>query len=736
MKAITYLLQVSACTGIFYAFYFLFLRRLTFFTLNRWYLLITLLLSFIIPALTFTVDTVAPSPMMEPVMYVQNIQTIPQPQQIVNVTNSAPPFDWMSTLQIFYITIAVISVAHLLFTLAAFFLRMGNKKLMQIGHVKVLKGTKKQGNSSFLNVIFINDEELQPEEIKQIITHEMLHVKLMHSADRIIARIVQIVIWFNPFAYLYIRSIEENHEFEVDRIAAGEDEKGMYAQLLFKLAVSGQSYLFHSFSKVPLKKRIAMLFNKPTSNMKKIIYVLFLPVVLISCLAFANLRSDEKLSVVDDLSSLGKHPLVIIDGKEYSDDMLYKIGAKCVLSISTVNPPVVKREFEKYGEKIKDGLVIISTKNHEITYQTAIERENLARKATVPNNQFYARLRLKKEDGSGFDKCMVRLPSGGWVTTDLKTDEPIVFIADGKVFTEQEISKVEDYVKTHKIYTWTAGETKGYSRKTDRDISAYAKYFGFLNRTGDTTIGLNKYRQKVWRNGKRLLPEANNRKAFEDYRNSDKGKQDRAASKKVSDKALIFKVTGTVDTTYHNMFAGELRGFKVTQGNDEYVLQTGGKYHAIEGLVKPGDEIQIKVNMCLYGNDSPLIISPETVTKDGKVIYQAEKEKAADYAFLYEANRVRFTDGKVTGVQKYPNGNWKSAVVEVANGYKIKFNLKPSAPAIKSIAAGDHVWLRFVHEVKTGAKEYTVNDWVALSSNMKDYGIKNPDYFYKYYEKI
>jgi hypothetical protein len=733
MKTLIYLLQVSACTGIFYSFYFLCLRRLTFFTLNRWYLLVTLLLSFVIPTLTFKVDTAAPSPIMEPVMYVQDIQTIPQPEYAVNVTNSAPPFDWMGALQMFYVAIAIVSVAHLLFTLTAFFRRMGNKKLMQIGHVKVLKGSKKQGNSSFLNVIFINDDELEPEEIKQIITHEMLHVKLMHSADRIIARVVQIAIWFNPFAYLYMRSIEENHEFEVDRIAAGEDEKGIYAQLLFKLAVSGQSYLFHSFSKVPLKKRIAMLFNKPTSNMKKIIYLLILPVVMISCLAFANLRSDEKLSVVDDLRLLGKHPLVLIDGKEYSDDMLYKIGSKCVLSINTYNPPVVKPAYEKYGDKIKDGLVIISTKNHQITYQTAIERGNLAKKAAVPNNQFYARLKFKKEDGSGFDKCIVRLPSGGRVTTDLKTDEPIVFIADGKVFTEQEVSKVEDYVKTHKIYSWTAGETKSYGGKTDRDISAYASYFAFLSRAGDTTIGNNKYRQKVWQNGKRVYP---NRKAFEDYRNSEQGKHDRAASQRVSDKALVFKVVGTVDTTYRNMFAGHLKGYKVTQGNDEYVLQTGGKYKTIAGLVQPGDEIEIKVSMCLFGNDSPLIISPETISKGGKVIFQAEKHELPQYAFLYEANHVRFTDGKVTDVQKYPNGNWKSAVVEVANGYKIKFNLKPSAPAVKNIANGDHVWFRFVHEVKTGAKEYTVNDWVALSNNVRDYGVKNPEYFYKFYEKI
>ncbi|MDB5126913.1 M56 family metallopeptidase [Mucilaginibacter sp.] len=295
MKAIIYLLQVSACTGIFYLFYFVLLRRLTFFTLNRWYLLGTLLLNFIIPAISLPVSITQPVAIMQPVMYLNRIQVIEEPVELINQPQKLKQqFDWIASVKTVYVVIAIISVIHLLFTLLIFARKMRNKELMQIGNVRVLKGSKKLGNSSFLNVIFINDDELEPSEIKQIIAHEMLHVKLMHSADRLLARVILIVLWFNPFAYFYIRSIEENHEFEVDHIATGNTDKSMYATLLFKLSVSGQSYLMHSFSKVPLKSRIAMLFNKPTSNMKKIIYMLVLPVVAISCLAFANLKPNNQ----------------------------------------------------------------------------------------------------------------------------------------------------------------------------------------------------------------------------------------------------------------------------------------------------------------------------------------------------------------------------------------------------------------------------------------------------------
>jgi hypothetical protein len=48
---------------------------------------------------------------------------------------------------------------------------------------------------------------------------------------------------------------------------------------------------------VPLKKRITMLFTKPTNRMKKVIYLLVVPVVLISCLAFAKLKNEGPVKI-------------------------------------------------------------------------------------------------------------------------------------------------------------------------------------------------------------------------------------------------------------------------------------------------------------------------------------------------------------------------------------------------------------------------------------------------------
>jgi hypothetical protein len=578
MKTIIYLLQVSACTGIFYAFYFLLLRRLTFFTLNRWYLLGTLVLSFVIPTISLTIDTARPPAIMQPVMYVNRIQVVDEPLNTVYLPKHQQEgkraLNWVSFIQTAYVAIAAISVIHLLFTLLVFARRMKNKELMQIGNVKVLKASKELGNSSFLNVIFVNDDELEPGEIKQIIAHELLHIKLMHSADRLFARLILIVLWFNPFAYFYTRSIEENHEFEVDRIAAGDADKGIYATLLFKLSVSGQSYLMHSFSKVPLKSRIAMLFNKPTSNMKKIIYALVLPVVAISCLAFANLQ--PKLSA--------KHP-------------------------------------------------------------------------------FYILTKSKTRDGVALETRKVSLPDGkGAMGSIYKAGEKVVFIVDGKVFTETEVNEVEALVRSLKVTSWTSGKVKDYRGKTDKDISRYNSYFEFITRKSaettlvDTNISINKYRQIDRFKGKHS--------PYPDFSKSPEYIKSRKMASRIENKLVTYKITG-VTTTDVNTGVKLPRGYTMTNEGDEFVLTTSfGPGNVLDYKLNIGDEVQVKGMAISLIKKAMVIVIAENITKGGKLIYKVNPEAIKDTtAFGFEGNRVRYMYGKVTDIQKYANGKWKSAVV-------------------------------------------------------------------------
>ncbi|RFZ94424.1 hypothetical protein D0C36_02405 [Mucilaginibacter conchicola] len=647
MKLIIYLLQVSACSAIFYLFYFLLLRRLTFFTINRWYLLGTLLLSFIIPTMHLPVTAEQHPAVLQPVVDFNQLQYFTANPVSADVQNIPvrDTIDIPVMLKYLYSAIAALSLIKLAFTLLMFIKRSKGEQLFCIDNVRVVKAGS---NSSLFNVVFVNDNELSPAELKQIVAHELLHIRLWHSADRIIARITLAMLWFNPFAYFYIRSMEENHEFEVDRIATGGADKSEYAALLFKLSVAGNDYLMHSFSKVPLKNRIAMLFNKPTPNMKKIIYTLMLPVVALSSLAFANLKTTN--------------------GKQ--------------------------------------------------------------------GNAFYTKTEFKDKNGVELVKREVHIPgSKGAMGIEDRKGASVVFIVNDKLYKESEVAAVETAVKAMKADSWRSGSTEYYKGSKKDEVAKYDLFFEFKGNTNRLSTLLdtvkNKYRQKSNLTPKQRKDFQKRNAEFSAYISSAEGKQKYETAERVNGKKLTYTVIGLIDTTIHS---SKLSGYKLQQGRDEFLLPynfANAKFS--KGQFSNGDELEITTLGTMWNKGIPITITPTEVKKAGNLIYKSAPLQKV--AFLYEANKVRYAYGKVTDIEKYANGKWKSAIVKV-DDYNIKFNIKPNAPSFAYIQPGDEVTFRFVHEVKTGEKEYTVNDWVALSNQIKDYGVKNPDFFYKFYEKL
>lgn len=239
-----------------------------------------------------------------------------------------------------------------------------------------------------------------------------------------------------------------------------------------------------------------------------------------------------------------------------------------------------------------------------------------------------------------------------------------------------------------------------------------------------------KYRQKVKISNEELKQQAK----FEAYRQTDDYKN------KYRDASAIFHkdINVLVSAAVKNKQTGKTDAFMVTYNGREYELRTSyGQEKQLVNLLNVGDNINMRVFSSGYAENKPVSITPAYIYKDNKKIFQlVEAGKLPDYPFLYERNKVRFADGQISHIVKYPNGKWKTAVFEIANGYKFYLSFKPDAPDLNGIEWGDHLRLRFVHEVKTAAKEYRVNDWVSISKDEQDYGVKNPDLFYKFYTAI
>jgi len=283
MELLIYLLKVSACMAMFFAFYLLVPRKLTFFKLNRFYLLGGLLLSFAIPASQLTIEKEVPQqinnidlPMLThtPVM---PTSAMPIVTGTMSVEDS---FNWYLLLPYLYGAIVLCLLLVTTWKLLQLF-KHTRVEAAKINGLRLVPKSMGFTNCSFFNYVFIDQQRLSAAELEVLLTHEEVHAKQLHSIDKILMMLTKAVLWFNPIVYLYDKALEEAHEYEADETTSNNFGTGPYASLLLKLAVEKNAMpLVHNFVKSPIKQRIKMLFNGKSSTAKKLAYLFVLPIGL------------------------------------------------------------------------------------------------------------------------------------------------------------------------------------------------------------------------------------------------------------------------------------------------------------------------------------------------------------------------------------------------------------------------------------------------------------------------
>ena len=283
MELISYLLKVSVCTVLFFAVYLVVLRRLTFFRINRFYLLTTLFLSFLIPVLSFTVKgTVIDIPAVHSLAagLTDEIETLPI--QVVDqiaampVVSSSPT--WYPLLTYLYFGGVGFCLAIASWRAMILFRHLKNSKI-RVNGLWIISKTAGFTNCSFFNCVFVDDENLTSSELRVIVAHEKVHAEQLHSIDKVLLIVAKALLWFNPMVYLFDRALAQAHEYEADEETSQCFGTPAYANLLLRLAAArNEMPLVHNFVENPLKERIKMLFKSKSNDMKKLMYLLALPI--------------------------------------------------------------------------------------------------------------------------------------------------------------------------------------------------------------------------------------------------------------------------------------------------------------------------------------------------------------------------------------------------------------------------------------------------------------------------
>ncbi len=312
-----YLLHAGLLLAACFLYYWLLLRSETHFRLNRWVLLACLAGSLTLPLITVPAawslnealvlkveETPEPSASVTETMITPEAAiTSPGPSRDEAAPSSvepatasateqaapaAPPIDWLKILRWVYLAGVLVFGLNFLVQLGQLLLRMIRYPGHDLGGFRLVEMREDDAPYSFWNRIFLNPDRYDPDTFHQIVQHEQIHVGQKHSIDLLLAELVVIVQWFNPFAWFYRSAIEHNLEFltDAEMLRIGNDPES-YQLSLVKVAVPNfPNGLVASYNQNFLEKRITMMKSKKSSTRSGWKYLTILPLLLFSMLQF------------------------------------------------------------------------------------------------------------------------------------------------------------------------------------------------------------------------------------------------------------------------------------------------------------------------------------------------------------------------------------------------------------------------------------------------------------------
>ena len=367
---IIYLLKWAFALTLFYSLYGLTLRRETFHTLNRAVLLVILVVSAVLP--------LCPIPLghetwlsqgfqrLEEVLTTNQVVSEEQAKQPTDIDNKAgetihtdeniqsqtsfhydgtiipssqndhsimmerstrPVSSRWSTivLRLFVLTTAAFWLVYLRSLIGVVRLIRRSSLIEERDGARILSCPELKNSCSWMRWVLVAEagEESSGKEFSSILTHELAHVRLGHSWDKLLCELTCRTLWWLPFAWMLREDMNDVHEFEADRavLRTGIDIRAYNQLLILKAVRPGLQPVVNAFNQSRIKKRITMMF-KPKSNKWRAAKVLYLlPVMALTLVAFA--KPNEKTIISQKEKTLTIPPLDIDINATLKEDSIY-----------------------------------------------------------------------------------------------------------------------------------------------------------------------------------------------------------------------------------------------------------------------------------------------------------------------------------------------------------------------------------------------------------------------------
>ncbi len=275
-----YAIKSSGLILMFYFAYYFLLRKETFFSGNRWFLLSGLLTSALLPSFYYTKTIwVEPSP--------TNFDWSRIPAA-VPLEKETFEIDWYLILALAYTVGILVFLLKFAFDFYSLKRVLKENPIQRQADFKFMDVAENLAPFSYFNTIVYNSSLYSPTELENILEHEKVHSEQNHTLDVLISRIFCILFWFNPIIWLYQKAILQNLEFIADSEATKKiADKKAYQFTLLKITTHQNCVaITNHFYQSLIKKRIVMLNKNQSKKWNSWKYILILPALVAFVLLF------------------------------------------------------------------------------------------------------------------------------------------------------------------------------------------------------------------------------------------------------------------------------------------------------------------------------------------------------------------------------------------------------------------------------------------------------------------
>ena len=409
-QVLLFLGKAALLTFVFVLMYRLLLRRETFHGLKRGALMLSLVLSYVLPVTVITVHrdiskspvaqtAVSAQPAATPVNQIQPFSPVAQtsaPAPSVSASESATVQAPAVRKDYTAVLLRILLAAYLAGLIVMLLLRVrsilkvsaivrGGETVERGDGYRIVVTDKNVSPFSWLGTIVVSQKEYAGID-SNVLRHEKAHIAHGHPLELMLLDFMSLFQWFNPAVWVLRRDLCLVHEQQADAdVLNSLSDARPYQFMLLSQSQGGLAFnIVASFNGNGVESRIDMM-NRKRSGRRQILRFLYLPIVIcVSLVLTANVAYDKtsaepETEVQPDsiigvnifTTKMGELPFGGVPTRTDGKEFLYYLDGKRVdratienLSYSDIKSHTLVRDkaaVDLYGPEAENGVLVYET---------------------------------------------------------------------------------------------------------------------------------------------------------------------------------------------------------------------------------------------------------------------------------------------------------------------------------------------------------------------------------------